>query len=155
MTTCKCDIRTLVDTYPWEQLHSTLADGALIMFDVTNKASFDNVGKWLLSVRKICGSKIPVVVLGNKVECEAREVSIEEIRHFLKEHKLSDCYYDISVHQLINFDLPMLSLIRKLRNDRFIYWVEQKQAGGDTGENEDHSPIERQLDFGSTSTNHQ
>ena len=42
------------------------AEGALLVFDLTNKKSFDNLDKWVQESRNGVGSNIPIVLLGNK-----------------------------------------------------------------------------------------
>ena len=43
------------------------AEGALLLFDVTNKQSFDKLGDWLSSFREVHGDK-PIVLIGNKID---------------------------------------------------------------------------------------
>lgn len=59
------------------------AVGALILYDVTNKQSFENVEKWLTQLKEynsgLYTETTPVVVVGNKSDLEAsRVVTTEE-----------------------------------------------------------------------------
>jgi len=45
------------------------ARGALIVYDITNKRSFDNVKKWYQEVKKYCEG-IPIILVGNKSDLE-------------------------------------------------------------------------------------
>jgi len=54
------------------------ARGGFIVFDVTNRKSFENVSLWLEEVQKHC-ENIPLLLIGNKIDLEdQREVSSEE-----------------------------------------------------------------------------
>lgn len=53
--------------------------GALVVYDITNKDSFDNVDKWITEVQALGGKNISLVVCGNKSDLEEkRQVSFEE-----------------------------------------------------------------------------
>ncbi|MCK4280829.1 MAG: GTP-binding protein [Candidatus Lokiarchaeota archaeon] len=43
------------------------AEGALLLFDVTNQQSFIKLEEWILSFREVHGNK-PVVLIGNKID---------------------------------------------------------------------------------------
>jgi len=47
------------------------ADGALILYDVTNRDTIQNVQKWLDDINIVCNqskNNIPIVVIGNKID---------------------------------------------------------------------------------------
>ncbi len=44
------------------------ADGALLVFDLTNKSTFANLDNWLPESKNGVGSEIPMFILGNKVD---------------------------------------------------------------------------------------
>ena len=44
------------------------ADGALLVFDLTNKSTFENLDNWLSETQNGVGSEIPMFILGNKVD---------------------------------------------------------------------------------------
>tara|TARA_A100001015_G_scaffold294236_1_gene371762 strand:- start:767 stop:1423 length:657 start_codon:yes stop_codon:yes gene_type:complete len=44
------------------------ADGALILYDIQNAATRNNVGQWLEKLRKICGENVSAVIIGNKMD---------------------------------------------------------------------------------------
>lgn len=51
----------------------------MLVFDVTNRESFDNVRQWVADVRRFGGDQLPMVLVGNKCDCEAqRQVSDAE-----------------------------------------------------------------------------
>lgn len=44
------------------------SQGALLVFDKTNKASFENLNKWVGSFREIRGPDKPLLLIGNKLD---------------------------------------------------------------------------------------
>jgi len=66
------------------------AHGCIIMFDLTNKNSFQNTLKWKKDVDSKCmlpdGSPIPCMLLANKCDLASRQVDQMEIENFYKEN---------------------------------------------------------------------
>ena len=79
------------------------ACGALLVFDLTNRHSFDNVQEWLNDARSNCNTPITVMLVGNKVDLESkRQVSKEEASTFAKENGL--VYIETSAKTAQNVD---------------------------------------------------
>jgi len=77
------------------------ADGAIIMFDLTNKESYDNVEKWKELFKSICPNS-PILVVANKAD-NKKIIKVP-----------SD--FSISVKFCYNFDKPIIHLYEKLEN---------------------------------------
>ncbi|PRP73195.1 putative Rab2 family GTPase [Planoprotostelium fungivorum] len=59
------------------------AVGALLIYDVTSRSSFDHVSKWLDQIRQRCSEDVKVTLVGTKSDKEEeRQVSFKEGRHF-------------------------------------------------------------------------
>ena len=55
------------------------AKGAFVVYDITNKNSFDNADNWLNNLRASTDKKCSIILIGNKSDLEdKREVSIEQ-----------------------------------------------------------------------------
>lgn len=55
------------------------AKGALIVYDISNKVSFENVEKWMKEVQVMGESDMYFILIGNKADLDdKREVSIEQ-----------------------------------------------------------------------------
>ncbi|MGB5910471.1 MAG: GTP-binding protein [Promethearchaeia archaeon] len=81
--------------------------GAVLVFDLTNYASFEHLPQWIEEVRANIKSEIPLLLVGNKSDLtEQRTVSIEEINNFTRNFNLyymetsaktgdgvGDCFY--------------------------------------------------------------
>lgn len=50
------------------------ANAAIIMFDVTSRITYKNVPKWYKDLTRITDVTIPIVLVGNKVDCKDRKV---------------------------------------------------------------------------------
>ncbi|MHA1459932.1 MAG: GTP-binding protein [Promethearchaeota archaeon] len=81
--------------------------GTILVFDLTNSASFEHLPQWIEEVRANIKSEIPVLLIGNKSDLlDQRAVSIEEISKFTSDFNLyymetsaktgdgvGDCFY--------------------------------------------------------------
>lgn len=55
------------------------AKGALLLFDVTNRDSFNSVDRWIEEIKNESDPKIVLILIGNKVDLdEKRKVTCEE-----------------------------------------------------------------------------
>ena len=55
------------------------AKGAFVVYDITNKNSFDNADNWLNNLRASADKKCSIILIGNKSDLEdKREISIEQ-----------------------------------------------------------------------------
>ncbi|EGR31311.1 rab2 gtpase, putative, partial [Ichthyophthirius multifiliis] len=65
------------------------AAGALLVFDITRKDSFQNIGRWLEEAKQNGNPHLSFVLIGNKCDLEdQRQVSVEEAQNFAKENNL-------------------------------------------------------------------
>ena len=63
------------------------ADGALLVFDLTNKKTFENLDSWLEETKNGVGSEIPMFILGNKVDlADLVAVQDQEVADFAGGH---------------------------------------------------------------------
>ena len=55
------------------------AKGSLLVYDITNPKTFENVDKWLSDLKTNAEEKISVVLVGNKTDLEAeRKITVEQ-----------------------------------------------------------------------------
>lgn len=88
-------------------------DCAIIMFDLSNKQSFDHVLTYYNWLHALFGP-VSIVVCGSKSDSENRKVSPELISNFLREVPENLIYFDISSKSNYNFDKPFLYILRQL-----------------------------------------
>ena len=95
-------------------IRSNESGAAIIMFDLTSKRTWKSVPKWIKLVRDTDAS-IPIVVVGNKVDCVGRVVTPKNITDLMK--KIPFRYFDISSKSNYNFEKPFLFIARKILGD--------------------------------------
>merc|ERR1711972_219929 len=55
------------------------SSGTIVVYDITNRASFENTAKWIEDVRSERGNDVVIVLVGNKTDLtDRRQVSQEE-----------------------------------------------------------------------------
>ena len=60
-------------------------NGAMIVYDITNKESFKNIEKWLSELKNLADQNVTIFLLGNKSDLiDRREVSEEEAHNKAK-----------------------------------------------------------------------
>ena len=65
------------------------SDGIVLMYDITNKKSFDSISGWMESIKESKGDNFPVVLVGNKSDLnEKREVTKEEGKKLANNYKI-------------------------------------------------------------------
>lgn len=88
----------------------------IIMFDVTSRITYKNVPNWHRDLVRVCDEKIPIVLVGNKVDMKDRKVKTRQITFHRKKNLQ---YYDISAKSNYNFEKPFLWIAKKVaRNDK-------------------------------------
>jgi small GTP-binding protein len=65
------------------------ANGIILVFDVTNKETFDVLKKWLLTAKDNVPPETEMIAVGNKIDLEEkREVKFELLKEFGLKHKI-------------------------------------------------------------------
>ncbi|VAI91290.1 unnamed protein product [Triticum turgidum subsp. durum] len=64
-------------------------DGALLVYDITRRETFNHLANWLRDVRQFAKDNMTIMLVGNKCDLsQRRTVSYEEGRKFANEHGL-------------------------------------------------------------------
>jgi len=106
------------------------AQGIMVVYDVTNQETFDNLKFWIQSIKTHLGNdleRIPVVIIGNKIDSEEREVKTEVAESFSKEQEYS--YFETSAKTGENIDETIRFLVKKVIN------INSDNKGGGNEEN--------------------
>lgn len=64
------------------------AAGALLVYDISRRETFNHLTKWLDEVRQNSNVNMTIVLIGNKCDLDRREVTTEEGAEFAQEHGL-------------------------------------------------------------------
>ena len=63
--------------------------GALIIYDITNEASYNNLKSWVKLIKEECGKHMQLIILGNKSDLnDERKISKDEAINYAKEQKI-------------------------------------------------------------------
>ena len=88
------------------------AEGVILVYDVTNTETYSNLKFWIQSIKTNMGENtdtIPIIILGNKIDCETREIFREEAEAFAKGQNFH--YFETSAKTGENVDSSIKFLI--------------------------------------------
>ena len=92
--------------------------GAIILFDVNNRKSFDNIKFWLQELREKNENShcTPVIILGNKTDVDKtnRKISFKEAYDYAKQAGVR--YSEISVKNNIGINESILRIVDDVEN---------------------------------------
>ena len=87
--------------------------GILLMYDITEKATFESIPDWIQNIKDLKGDDFPLILLGNKIDLEnERTVSKEEGQKLADEIGIQ--FFEISNKAGINIQEAGLALIKKI-----------------------------------------
>ena len=91
--------------------------GYILLYDTTQRASFESMENWLKSVENWSSLASPKITLvGNKCDLEdSREMSYEEGKAFAELNKLE--FFEASVKLNINIEKIIVGLIERILDD--------------------------------------
>ena len=101
-------------------------DGAILVFDITNKNSFERISYWLNELnQKKDLNEMALVLVGNKKDLnQNREISFEQAELFAKKNNIK--YFETSAEENIGIDEVMnyivsecINIIKKRNEDAF------------------------------------
>jgi GTP-binding nuclear protein Ran len=93
---------------------------AIVMFDVTNKESYQHIVQHRMNLHQVCKSD-KIVIVGNKVDAKERQVKPMDI---MIPREMGVQYYDLSAKSNYNFEKPFVYLMRNLLDDPNVNIVE-------------------------------
>ena len=89
--------------------------GALVVYDITKKSTFENTEKWILDLKSCADEKVSIILVGNKCDLEnSREVSKEEGEKKAKTIGLA--FLETSALKGDNIELAFKTLIEEVYN---------------------------------------
>jgi len=92
------------------------ADGALLLFDITNKDSYDHINSWMQDLQKNSKSKVhKIYLIGNKIDLPERKISQEQGQTLADSYGLK--YYEMSCKSNINVNEVVSRLVVECLND--------------------------------------
>jgi len=65
------------------------AVGAILVYDITNEASFEDLSNWLGDLQALCNPNAYILLVGNKGDMDSqRQVGVQEAKDFAEQHRL-------------------------------------------------------------------
>jgi small GTP-binding protein len=76
------------------------AHGIILIYDVSNPKTYDNIKKWLAQIKEEASSKVCIILVANKIDHEERVVTVEEGEKLAKSFNLK--IFESSAKENIN-----------------------------------------------------
>ena len=93
------------------------AHGIIIMYDITNKSSFDSIPDIIKNIKEEKGNDFPMILIGNKIDLEQdREIKKEEGEDLASKNGIE--YFEISNKEGINIQEAWFSIVNKILETR-------------------------------------
>ena len=96
----------------------TFADGVIIMYDVTNKSSFDNAKYWIQKIEIVAENNVAIVIVGNKCDLLEKVVEYATAKKYFDEKGLT--FIETSVKDSIHVEEPFRILATQIDKSRHI-----------------------------------
>lgn len=95
------------------------AQGIMVVYDVTNLETFDNLKYWIDSIKTHMGEgkeSVPVIIIGNKIDASEKEVKNEEASKFANEKGYK--YFETSAKTGEGIEISIRYLVSEvIKND--------------------------------------
>lgn len=90
------------------------AHALLLLYDVTNKTSFDNIRAWLGEIREYAQDDVVIMLLGNKADCSERVVRREDGERLAREYSVA--FMETSAKTGLNVEVAFMAVARELKS---------------------------------------
>ena len=92
------------------------SDGFIIVYDITDKKSFNNVANWITQIKDSASENVKCVLLGNKCDLEElRQVDINQGKDLANNYQLK--FYETSAQKGNNIQKVFTDLVKGFLND--------------------------------------
>lgn len=88
--------------------------GIILIYDVTDKKSFDNVSYWINNIKETIENEVEILLVGNKIDKEGKAVPTEEGKAFADQHNVS--FAETSAKTGENVESAFLQLVTNIYN---------------------------------------
>lgn len=103
------------------------SNAAILVYDITNDESFENIESWIYNLKTILGSDIVIALVGNKSDLEhRRNVDYKVAKKFANKNSL--IFMETSAKTAFNIDLLFKKITHELMKLKKVE-VKQKEKG--------------------------
>ena len=93
------------------------AHGIIIMYDITNKSSFNSIPDIIKNIKEEKGNDFPMILIGNKIDLEPdREIKKEEGKDLASKNGIE--FFEISNKEGINVQEAAFAIVNKILEKR-------------------------------------
>ena len=93
------------------------AHGIIIMYDITNKSSFDSIPNIIKNIKEEKGNDFPMILIGNKIDLEQdREIKKDEGKDLASKNGIE--FFEISNKEGINVQEAAFAIVNKILEKR-------------------------------------
>ena len=91
------------------------ADGIILMYDISNNNSFQNIKRWITSIKESVDiTKIALIIVGNKCDLPTEERVVDEDSRQNLENQCNIKIFEASAKDNINVNESFIALIDKM-----------------------------------------
>mmetsp|Transcript_31006 Transcript_31006/g.49797 ORF Transcript_31006/g.49797 Transcript_31006/m.49797 type:complete len:214 (-) Transcript_31006:45-686(-) len=92
------------------------AHGIIIVYDITDKDSFDNIRQWLYEIDRYASENVSKLIIGNKTDlAHKRVVSYDEAKSFADDYGIQ--YLETSAKSNQNIDQTFLAMAKIVKSN--------------------------------------
>ena len=107
------------------------ADGIILMYDITNSVSFDNIINWTRDIRKTASDNLIIYLIGNKVDLiEERKINIDRGRKIAIDERMKfievSCKWNLNVSDIVYCLVYDMYLIGKEDEEMYLNLDDKK-----------------------------
>ena len=88
------------------------AHGIILIYDITNKKSFENVRTWINQIKEEVSEKVSIILVGNKIDDEEHRVVLTEDGEKIAK-ELGLMFFECSAKSGVNIDSTFNELVKK------------------------------------------
>ncbi len=90
------------------------SQGIILVYDITDKKSFANVSYWMTSIYEVADSEVDILLVGNKIDKDKREVEYKEGEELALKFKVM--FAETSAKSGENVESAFFKLITNIHN---------------------------------------
>ena len=89
------------------------ARGIILIYDVTNIKSYENIKKWINEIKEEISEKVTIVLIGNKIDNEKeRKISKEQGEQLAQEYNVA--FFETSAKSGVGINESVFYLVKKI-----------------------------------------
>lgn len=105
------------------------AHGIIIVYDVTDRDTFENVKTWMSEIDKFATQGVCKILVGNKCDMnEERQVTYEEGQQLAKQYEIP--FLEASAKKSVNVANSFLTMSQAIRQNQVKFEQDKKRTGG-------------------------